>query len=104
MTALFFPRKPQFRSTLRSESGSMVPPSTLFGIPRRRHRVVGPAIELAAGEALVEAAPLLEEERDACVLALVTTASNPSALHRPTPVSALPADNDPGYSVEADLP
>ena len=60
-----------------------------------RHRVIRPAIELPAGLAFSNTAPLLEEERDAGILTLVADAANPFSLHRPGPVAAFPADNHP---------
>ena len=67
-----------------------------------RHRVIRPAIELPAGLAFSNTAPLLEEERDAGILTLVADTANPFSLHRPGPVAAFPADNHPGDSVEVD--
>ena len=65
--------------------------------------VVCLAVEFSASLALMDAAPLLEEERDSASLALIPKRQHPFLLHRPGTRPALTADDHPVDSVKADL-
>src|SRR5208283_5391001 len=65
--------------------------------------VVCLAVEFSASLALMDAAPLLEEERDSGSLALIPKRQHPFLLHRPGTRPALTADDHPVDSVKADL-
>src|SRR5271157_6013845 len=65
--------------------------------------VVCPAVQFSASLALMDAAPLLEEEGDLGTLALIPKRQHPFLLHRPGTGPTLTADDYPVDSVEADL-
>src|SRR5271166_1333033 len=65
--------------------------------------VVCLAVEFSASLALMDAAPLLEEERDLASLALIPKRQHPFLLHRPGAGPALTADDHPVDSFQVDL-
>src|SRR5208283_3246863 len=65
--------------------------------------VVSLAIEFSASLALMDAAPLLEEERDLGSLALIPKRQHQFLMHRPGAGPALTADDHPVDSFQVDL-
>jgi hypothetical protein len=68
-----------------------------------RETIVRLAVEFSAGLALMEPAPLLEEEGDLGTLALIPKRQHPFLLNRPGTGPTLTADDYPVDSVKADL-
>src|SRR5713226_3292904 len=60
-----------------------------------REFIVSLAVETSSGSGLANAAPLLEEEGNSALLALIPKGQNPFFLHRPGASSALATDNHP---------
>lgn len=58
----------------------------------------------AAGTLLVNASPLLEEERNPRGLALFLDRKHPFLFHRPSTGTAFPTDDHPRYPLERDRP
>src|SRR5690606_115832 len=71
--------------------------------PDARELVVGAAVEEAAGLALLDVAPLLEEEGDLLGAALTADRAHPGLVHRAGAGAALAADDDPVDAGEVEL-
>jgi hypothetical protein len=63
--------------------------------PCSRHFVPHAALEETASGLLIEAAPLLEEERDAGPTTLVTNLEHPTLFHRSCPGTGFTSNDDP---------